>query len=78
MKVYLVDLLQMASVHESFFALSEVPQGNAVGVNTPQQIFLFVAPFHLTNVILLAVFNQTLREITDVPNLYQFVLAGCR
>lgn len=69
MEVHLVDLLEMARVHETLLSLREVPQRNAVGAYTPQAVLLFVAPLHLGYVTILAVLGQVLREITDVPNL---------
>lgn len=61
MKVHLVDLLEMSSMHEAFFTLSKVPKGYAVGTYTPQHVFLFVAPPHLSYVAFFTVFDQTLR-----------------
>lgn len=76
MEVHLVDLLEVAGMHEALLALGKVPQRNAAGTHAPQQVLFLVAPLHLSDFTILAVCGQALREIADVPDLNQPVLAS--
>jgi hypothetical protein len=78
MEVHLIDLLEVASMHELLLLLRDIPQPNRTRTGAPNMILLLSAPHQLRDLPVLLHLEQTLTQITDIPQLYGRIAACTR